>query len=103
DSSGRPTLIDFGASRAAIAGRTTTMTAVFTPGYAAAEQFTSAQQGPWTDVYGLAATLYRALSGTVPPSAFDRMLEDQYRPLRTLAPRNLSTKLLDGIDAGMAV
>ena len=43
DASGRPTLIDFGASRAAMAGRSTTMTAIFTPGYAAAEQFTSAE------------------------------------------------------------
>ena len=39
DDQGRPTLIDFGASRAAMAGRSTTMTAIFTPGYAAAEQF----------------------------------------------------------------
>ncbi len=39
DDQGRPTLIDFGAARAAMVGRSTTMTAVFTPGYAAAEQF----------------------------------------------------------------
>jgi hypothetical protein len=101
--SGRPTLIDFGASRAAIAGRTTAMTAIFTPGYAAAEQFTSARQGPWTDIYGLAATMYRLLSGMVPPSAFDRMLEDHYKPLTALALRNFSPRLLAGIDAGMAV
>ncbi|MEA2802780.1 MAG: hypothetical protein QOE49_2875, partial [Rhodospirillaceae bacterium] len=35
DQLGRPTLIDFGASRAAVAGRSQAMTAVFTPGYAA--------------------------------------------------------------------
>ena len=81
DAHGRPTLIDFGASRAAMAGRTTTMTAIFTPGYAAAEQFTSARLGPWTDIYGLAATLYHAITGTSPPSAIERMLEDTYQPL----------------------
>src|SRR5215468_10778087 len=37
DARGRPTLIDFGAARAAMAGRSTTMTAIFTPGYAAFE------------------------------------------------------------------
>jgi serine/threonine protein kinase len=44
DASGNPTLIDFGASRAAMAGRTPAMTAIFTPGYAAAEQMTSASR-----------------------------------------------------------
>src|SRR6185295_11238198 len=67
DGEGNPTLIDFGASRAAMAGRTTAMTAIFTPGYAAAEQMTSAKQGPWTDIYGLSATLYHAITGHPPP------------------------------------
>jgi len=40
DAKNNPTLIDFGASRASMAGRTTAMTAVFTPRYAAAEQHT---------------------------------------------------------------
>ncbi len=62
DAAGNPTLIDFGASRAAMAGRSTALTAIFTPGYAAAEQMTSAKQGPWTDIYGLSATLYHAIS-----------------------------------------
>ena len=59
---GSPTLIDFGAARAAMADRTRTMTAIFTPGYAAPEQFTSAKQGPWT-IYGLSATLHYAITG----------------------------------------
>ena len=46
-----PSLIDFGASRLALQGRTQAMTAIYTPGYAAFEQFTSARQGPWTDIY----------------------------------------------------
>jgi serine/threonine protein kinase len=71
---GKPTLIDFGAARAAMADRTRTMTAIFTPGYAAPEQFTSAKQGPWTDIYGLSATLHYAITGKAPPSAFDRLL-----------------------------
>ena len=85
DAAGNPTLIDFGASRAAMAGRSTALTAIFTPGYAAAEQMTSAKQGPWTDIYGLSATLYHAITGQAPPSAFDRMLDDAYEPLGKMA------------------
>src|SRR3981189_2310020 len=86
DDAGNPTLIDFGASRAAMAGRSTALTPIFTPGYAAAEQMTSAKQGRWTDIYGLSATLYHAIAGQTPPSAFDRMLDDGYQPLPPLNP-----------------
>jgi serine/threonine protein kinase/peptidoglycan hydrolase-like protein with peptidoglycan-binding domain len=103
NSDGSPTLIDFGASRASLAGRTTAMTAIFTPGYAAAEQFTSAKQGPWTDIYGLSATIHHAITGHAPPSAFDRMLDDTYEPLATLRPAGFAIGLLAGIDAGLAV
>ena len=103
DAQGNPTLIDFGASRAAMAGRTSAMTAIFTPGYAAAEQMTSAKQGPWTDIYGVAATIYHAITGAPPPSAFDRMLDDDYVPLAQSAPAGFSPGLLVGIDAGLSV
>ncbi|WP_164045230.1 protein kinase domain-containing protein, partial [Serratia marcescens] len=66
DSHDDPTLIDFGASRASMADRTSAMTAVFTPRYAAVEQLTSDEQGPWTDIYGLAVTLYFATTGEPP-------------------------------------
>src|ERR671913_1262123 len=103
DAAGHPTLIDFGASRAAMAGRSTALTAIFTPGYAAAEQMTSAKQGPWTDIYGLSATLYHAITGSAPPSAFDRMLDDEYQPLARKAPSGFGRGLLVGLDAGLAV
>ena len=103
DAAGNPTLIDFGASRAAMVGRTAAMTAIFTPGYAAAEQMTSAKQGPWTDIYGLAATMYHAITAKTPPNAFDRMLDDGYEPLVKIAPPGFSPGLLAGIDAGLTV
>ena len=103
DATGNPTLIDFGASRAAMAGRSTALTAIFTPGYAAAEQMTSAKQGPWTDIYGLAATLYHAIAGKTPPSAFDRMLDDTYEPLARSTRKGFAPGLMAGIDAGLTV
>jgi Protein kinase domain/Putative peptidoglycan binding domain len=103
NANGHPTLIDFGASRAAMAGRSVALTAIFTPGYAAAEQMTSAKQGPWTDIYGLSATLYHAITGQTPPSAFDRMLDDAYEPLGKKVLPGFALGLLAGIDAGLAV
>ena len=100
---GSPTLIDFGAARAAMADRTRTMTAIFTPGYAAPEQFTSAKQGPWTDIYGLSATLHYAITGRAPPSAFDRLMEDTYQSLAGSAPQGFDVRLLHGIDAGLSL
>jgi serine/threonine protein kinase len=103
DASNNPTLIDFGASRASIADRTAAMTAIFTPRYAAAEQLTSAKQGPWTDIYGVSATLYHAITGAAPPSSLERALHDTYEPLGRLLPEGYSRAVLHGIDAGLAV
>lgn len=103
DASNNPTLIDFGASRASMADRTAAMTAIFTPRYAAAEQLTSDKQGPWTDIYGLSATLYHAITGKAPPSSLERALNDAYEPLAKLAPEGYAPSLLQGIDAGLTV
>ena len=103
DAKNNPTLIDFGASRASMAGRTTAMTAVFTPRYAAAEQHTSDEQGPWTDIYGLSVTLYCAVAGRPPPTAVERILNDRYQPLTELRPTDFPHEMLRGIDAGLAV
>ncbi|MBL6615812.1 MAG: protein kinase [Reyranella sp.] len=103
DSHDDPTLIDFGASRASMADRTSAMTAVFTPRYAAVEQLTSDEQGPWTDIYGLAVTLYFATTGEPPPTAMERVLKENYVRLRTVQPAGFRPGLLRGIDAGLAV
>lgn len=47
-------------------------------GYAALEQYTAnEEQGPWTDVYGLATTIYRSLVGNPPPEATARVTNDK--------------------------
>ena len=103
DAKDNPTLIDFGASRAAMADRTAALTAIFTPRYAAAEQLTSDKQGPWTDIYSLSATLYHAITGRPPPSSLERALNDSYEPLSGLQPAGFSAATLQRIDAGLAL
>ena len=53
------------------------MTAQLYPGFAAIEQYGfDGQPGPWTDVYGFAATLFRVLVGNPPPEATERVTDD---------------------------
>ncbi|MBT9545562.1 MAG: protein kinase [Candidatus Sericytochromatia bacterium] len=77
-SKGQPILLDFGAARQQMSGATTNLLAFLTPGFAPAEQYsTNGIQGPWTDIYALAATMYYALTGNIPPVPHDRMMGDQ--------------------------
>jgi serine/threonine protein kinase len=73
---GRAMLVDFGAARLAAADASAmTRTAVISEGYAPYEQYDShGKQGPWTDLYGLGATLYRAFTGTAPVKSPDRLI-----------------------------
>jgi len=71
---GSPVLIDFGSARQALGEHTKTLTSLVSPGYAPFEQYYSRgeSQGAWTDIYGLGATLYRAVAGIAPMDAVDR-------------------------------
>jgi serine/threonine protein kinase len=70
---GSPVLLDFGSARHAL-GKARTLTILVAPGYAPFEQYNSnsENQGPWTDIYGLGATCYRAIAGTPPLDAIAR-------------------------------
>lgn len=74
-------LLDFGAARSLVSERSRSLAGVFKKGYTPCEQYLDdAPLGPPTDVYALAATMYRMLTGTVPQAALDRQKADALQP-----------------------
>jgi len=102
--SGAPVLIDFGSARQALGGASLGMTAIVSGGYAPIEQYTThGKQGPWSDIYGLGATLYQAVTGHMPPEAIARIDGDGYILAGAAARGVYSGGLLAAIDAALAM
>jgi len=104
-------LIDFGAARYEVSSRSQTITAILTPGYAPFEQYETKGnwQGPWTDIYALAAVLYRLISGKIPVDSSERIgaiirgQADPLTPAVEIGSGQYSQQLLESIDWGLKI
>jgi TPR repeat protein len=102
---GSPVLLDFGSARQPV-GHSPSMTILVAPGYAPFEQYYSSgeSQGPWSDIYGLGATCYRAICGTPPMDAIARSkgvlgsARDVLAPATAVGAGRYSPRLLKAID-----
>jgi len=102
---GAPVLIDFGSARGEILAHSKTVSALVKPGYSPYEQYaeTSRQQGPWTDIYALAATLYHAVTGKRPNDSPSRMVNDELIPARDAAVSAYRAGFLKAIDHALTL
>ncbi len=107
---GSPVLLDFGSARQSLGEKTHTLTSMVSPGFAPFEQYVSKsdKQGPWTDIYGLAATLYRSVTGRSPAEAMDRSEallhthRDSFVGAAEISPEGYSRAFLAAIDHALA-
>ena len=101
---GVPVLIDFGAARDLALQKKSGFTAIVTDTYSPPEQYSrELAQGPWTDIYALAATAYYALSGGPPPPSTARAIGDSSVPAVEAAAGRAGSGLLRGLDHGLAL
>ncbi len=107
---GTPVLLDFGSARQSFGEITRTLTSMVSPGFAPFEQYVgkSDKQGPWTDIYGLAATLYHSVIGRSPAEAMDRSEallntdRDSFVGAAEINPEGYSRAFLMAIDHALA-
>ena len=93
-------LTDFGSARY-FSNAQKEMSVVVKQGYAPEEQYSkNGDQGPWTDVYGLCATMYKCITGKTPVDAVDRIKQDTLIPPRELGvpiPEPMQITLMYGL------
>jgi hypothetical protein len=98
-------LLDFGAARRAVAERSRALTGIVKAGYSPHEQYAtdSRMQGPWSDIYALGGTLYRAIAGVAPEEATLRIADDPMVPASKIGRDGYRPGFLSAVDACLRV
>ncbi|HZV53640.1 MAG TPA: serine/threonine-protein kinase [Rhodocyclaceae bacterium] len=101
---GNPVLLDFGAARQALGNDGPALKPMYTPGFAAPEQYKAPDQmGPWTDIYAVGASMYACLAGATPQPADRRLEKDQLQSATKRWAGKYSRQLLQIIDSCMVL
>ncbi len=108
--SGPPVLLDLGAARRAIGGLGPKHTAVLKVNYAPIEQYADVRdmaQGPWSDLYALAAVVHGCVANALPLPATFRVLRDRMPSMQSVAQaaqeQVYSPAFVDAIDQALAI
>lgn len=93
-------VLDFGGARDFIeSGKS--LSIVLKPGYAPEEQYrTHGEQGAWTDVYAICATMYRCIAGITPPEAMERTYQDELKTFSAFpieCPKRIEYAIFKGL------
>ena len=99
-----PVLLDFGAARYAVDIGPPEPRAMYTPGYAAPEQYHGKfTLGPWTDIYAIGACMYACMQGYPPNEAPQRLEKDRISTALTRLRGIYSDNLIEVVEWCMAL
>lgn len=98
---GHTKLLDFGSARYSLGDKSRSLDVVLTAGYAPKEQYARhGRQGPYTDIYSLAACFYACITGLVPTESVERVENDDL-PLPSARGAKLPKEAEDAILKGL--
>ena len=100
---GTPILLDFGAARRTLHADQSQLHPMYTPGFAAPELHARGELGPWTDIYGITATIYCCMLGAPPQSAVVRARDDTMSASFDTLALVYSPALIDLVRRGLAL